>query len=282
MTPLGADDLPLGDERTARYLDRLGIGRSGFVADAEGLATLSRAHLVRFPFENLDVVHAGGVVHDLEAVTAKIVDRGQGGWCFELNGAFARLLASLGYDVLLLGCAVLLDGPSTVIEHLALEVSGGPEAVEPHLVDVGFGESFVRPLRLNTDRPQDGGDGTYALLPSPQGTTMTKEVDGVPDARLRFKRVAHSFGDFAAASHRLQTDPALRWSRVAFATRLLTDGDATPGRVTLRGSNLKVLAPGSDEVAERTVTADEWSDVVRHHFPMLDADRWPPPGNTDG
>ena len=269
----------LSDDDIDRYLGRLGLDRSGVDTDVDGLAELCAVHLERVPFENLDIVFAGGVDHDLAEAVAAVVDRGRGGWCFELNGAFATLLVALGFDVRLLGAAVLLDGPSTVLEHLALEVSGGSADIEPHLVDVGFGDSFVRPLRLNTDREQNGSNGTYALLPSPQGTTLTREVDGVPAAQYRFKRVAHDFADFGPVARQLQTDPTRKWSVTPFATRLLrsSDLDATPGRVTLRGTNLKVQRPGSAWVGEHTVAADEWRDVLAEYFPMLDPARWPPP-----
>ncbi len=269
----------LDDDRVERYVSRLRIDRSTWRADADGLAELCRSHLEQIPFENLDIVFRGSVGHDLDAATDKIVDRGQGGWCFELNGVFARLLVSLGFEVRLLGAAVLLDGPSTVLEHLALEVSGGIDALDPRLVDVGFGESFVTPLRLNTSESQDGGNGRYSLLASPQGTTLARDVDGVPAAQYRFKRVAHAFDDFAGVATVMQTDPERRWSRTAFATRLLLGDESgeTPGRVTLRGSTLKIVRPGTTVVDERTVADDEWSVVVATHFPMIDLDRWPRP-----
>ncbi|MEM1332885.1 MAG: arylamine N-acetyltransferase, partial [Actinomycetota bacterium] len=160
---------PLSDAEADEYLARLGLDRSVVESDAAGLvATLSRAHLTHVPFENLDQVFGAGVAHDLDAGLAKLL-AGRGGWCFELNGSFARLLEHLGHDVLLIGCAVLLDGPSDVLEHVALEVSGGPGGLTPHLVDVGFGDSFVTPLALNRPGPQPGGNGAYELIASPKG-----------------------------------------------------------------------------------------------------------------
>ena len=124
-----------------RYLARIGVDPGSMRSDLDGLTLLQHAHLATVPFENLDLVFADGVAHDRRAALAKIVDDRRGGWCFELNGAFGRLLEALGFDVSLLGAAVLLDGPSTVLEHLALEVSGGVGRIEPHFVDVGFGDS---------------------------------------------------------------------------------------------------------------------------------------------
>lgn len=251
-----------------RYLDRLGLDRPE-ATDLAALAALQRAHLVRVPFENLDIVFAGGVAHDRRRAFDKIVS-GRGGWCFEVNGAFGLLLDALGYDVRLLGAAVLLGGPTTVIEHLLLEVSGGDGDLDPHLVDVGFGDSFTVPVPLNQRGPLDGGSATFELLASPQGTTLAEHVDGVPEARLRFKRVAHDFDDFDAIATSMQIDPDKNWHRKPFATRLTGHGD---DRVWLNHDALKLRRSG--DVEERPVERDEWDALLDEWFAMRRPGPWP-------
>lgn len=241
-----------------RYLDRIGITQPPPI-DLTGLTALQRAHMTAVPFENLDIVFGRGVSVDQQQAVDKVVDDGRGGWCFEVNGAFAALLDALGFDVMLLGAAVLLDGPSAVIDHLALEVA----LDEPYLADVGFGESFIAPLALNRAGPQDGGNGTYELLPSPQGTTLTEHVDGIPEARYRFKRVAHRMDDFEAVSASMQADPERSWGSKPFATRLLDGG---PDRVTLRDGRLKVVRAGAETVTE--LAPDRWDDSLGEWFGM--------------
>ena len=256
-----------------RYLARIGLEPGSFTSDLDGLTTLQQAHLARVPFENLDIVFAGGVAHDRHAAFEKIVDRHRGGWCFELHGPFGQLLQAVGFDVALLGAAVLLDGPSTVLEHVALEVSGGVDGLDPQFVDVGFGASAVRPLTLNRAGPQEGGNGTYEFIGSPQGTTLARLDDGVPAAQLRFKRVAHDFDDFAPVAASMQVDPDKHWRSKPFATRL-TAPDSTD-RVTLTADRLKIeRADGSLE--ERAVDRDEWDGVLDDWFGMQRPGPWPP------
>jgi N-hydroxyarylamine O-acetyltransferase len=254
-----------------RYLARIEVDPRSATADLDGLVTLHHAHLAHVPFENLDIVFGGGVAHDQDRALEKIVDRRRGGWCFELNGAFALLLDAVGFDVTLLGAAVLLDGPATVLDHLALEVAGGRDGLSPHLVDVGFGDSFIRPIALNRTGPQDGGNGTYELFASPEGTTLSRHVDGVPDARFRFKRVAHDFGDFAAIAASLQVDPDKNWSRKPFATRLRSSD--SPYRVTLSTDRLTV--GHAEEPTVRSVERDEWDDVLFEWFEIERPGPWP-------
>ncbi|BAN03414.1 arylamine N-acetyltransferase family protein [Ilumatobacter coccineus] len=255
------------------YLERIGRERPA-AADAATLGDLQYAHLVAVPFENLDIVFAGGVPHDRDEAVGKIL-RGRGGWCFELNGACSMLLDELGYDVKLIGAAVLLDGPSKVLDHLALEVTpresdGDAEVGAPMLVDVGFGDTFVRPLELNRSGPQDGGTNDFEFIPSPQGTTLAEVVDGIPEARYRFKRVAHRFDDFAPAASSMQRDPAKHWRSKPFATRLLGNGT---DRVTLTHDTLKFRRAGTQ--TEQPVARHEWDDALGEWFGVERPGPWP-------
>ena len=244
--------------RVDEYLARIGVDRPSTL-DLDALAALQYAHLVAVPFENLDVFDRVAVSAEQEAVLAKIVDRRRGGWCFEANGAFAWLLEQLGFVVRRLGAAVLLDGPNTVVDHLAIEV----QLDRPYLVDVGFGDSFVRPLDLSNGAPQDGGKAPFQFLPSPQGTTLAEIEDGLPAARYRFKRVAHDLDQFAAASQRLYDDADAHWQRWPFATRLLGEG---ADRVTLLADRLKIRR--GSETVETPVAEAAWNDVLAEWFSL--------------
>ena len=254
----------------ARYLDRLGFVGEPRV-DLDTLVALQLAHLRAVPFENLDVYAGVDVTVDPEDAFAKILDRNRGGWCFELNGAFALLLEALGFDVTRLGAAVLLDGPTVVIDHLCLEVT----LDEPYLVDVGFGDGFVLPIPLNRPGPHDGGVGRFELIPSPQGTTLTRELDGLPAPQYRFKRVSRQLADFEPASRRLQDDKTLVWHTRAFATRLVPEERADRRgryeRVTLVGNQLK-RQHGDDQTdgdsIDVEVPDDDWPATLAEHFDM--------------
>ncbi|MFK8026373.1 MAG: arylamine N-acetyltransferase [Ilumatobacter sp.] len=244
------------------YLDRIGFeGRPSL--DLPTLARLQQLHMTAVPFENLDIA-LGTDPADVDRVTVdavvnvdKIVRGGRGGWCFEVNGAFAVLLEALGFHVVRLGAAVLLSGPSRVVDHLALEV----QLDEAYLVDVGFGESFTRPLALNRTGPQDGGNGTYEFFASPEGTTLTEYVDEVPEARYRFKRVGLEMADFVGISASLQRDETAHWRSKPFATRLLDGG---PDRVTLTRDALKFHR--AEAVERHEVAGGDWNEVLDGWF----------------
>ena len=241
-----------------RYLDRIGVDRPN-ETNIEALTTLMQAHLSTVPFENLDVFARRGVHTDLEHSLSKIVDRRRGGWCFELNGAFAWLLTQLGFPVKRLGAAVLLDGPSDMVDHLTLEVT----LEQPYLVDVGFGESFLQPLVLNMTGPQSGGNDAFEFIPSPKGTTLLRHTDVGPEPQYRFKRVTLQLSDFDPASKYLQETDGLQWTEKPFATRLVDGG---PERLTLLRDRLK--RDNGSEVSETPVSESEWPQILKEHFGM--------------
>lgn len=224
----------------------------------EGLERLQRAHLTAVPFENLDVFHRRGVGTDPSWSVPKIVDRGRGGWCYELNGAFATLLAELGFAVRWIGAGVLpVTGPMP--DHLAIAVT----LERPYLVDVGFGDSFIRPLPLDDPGPHDGGSGQFWFRTQDGLTTLWADGSDGHEAQYQFELAADfTAEDFEPSSRRLQTEPGLSWTERPFATRLLDGG---PDRVTLLSDRIKFRRNGV--TSEHPLTAGaEWRRALSKWF----------------
>ena len=133
----------------AAYIKRLGYSGS-LIPSLETLRNLHRVHILTVPFENLDILHGREIVLDPDALMRKVVERRRGGFCYELNGAFSALLATLGFRVTLLSARVCReDGSfSPEFDHLTLRV----DLDEPWLADVGFGDLFIEPFVANNKR----------------------------------------------------------------------------------------------------------------------------------
>ncbi|KAH7938173.1 hypothetical protein HPB49_021279 [Dermacentor silvarum] len=148
---------PLSDQQTQSYLKQLGVSELS-EPTLDYLNRLIRAHLERVPFENVDVLLERRISLDADAVLGKVTGRGRGGYCFELNSLFGRLLLALGYSVRLRAARVRLTTPDdsaerTRLSHMLLlvELAGG----EPYFVDVAMGH--CDPHRA---LPLRGGDAT--------------------------------------------------------------------------------------------------------------------------
>lgn len=241
---------------TERYLTRIGLNSPPTI-DLEGLEILQRAHLTAVPFENLHIYQRKQVSTAVDWSIPKIVEERRGGWCFEVNGAFAALLSELGFSVRRLAATVLYDNPSPIPTHLTIEVS----LDRPYLVDVGFGDSFIRPLPLDSDGPHDGGTGQYTFTVDGGTTTLVSHDDGETTEHYRFDRKPRVLADFEDASVYLQTQPGLQWTESPFATRLLDGG---PDRVTLLHDRIKFRHNGS--WVEEPVTKEDWAARLQEWF----------------
>ena len=186
---------PEADLDVKAYLER--IGYDGPVGPtAETLRRLHVAHLLAVPFENLSI-HAGEpVVLDDAALFEKIVGRGRGGFCYEANGLFAALLRALGFDVAMLSARVYKDGAGfgPEFDHMALMV----ELEERWLADVGFGDSFREPLRVDERGEQRQGRGSYRVETDGDRLVLARRDEGGGwRPQYSFTLAPHTFADYA-------------------------------------------------------------------------------------
>ena len=241
-----------------RYLERIGYG--GWVRpDLATLAALQRAHLTTVPFENLDVYYRTGVEVGADWALDKVLERGRGGWCFELNTAFAELLRAIGFEVALRAAEVLFSGqPPETPDHLVLQVSADDR---PWLVDVGFGDAFCRPLALDVEAVQNGESRPYRVRRDDDFVLLETQDDGDWRRQYRFGPVDVELDVFEPASARLQNTEGLHWTETRFATRLFPGG-----RVTLLHDRLKFTREVG--VVEELVDEDRWHVELDRWFDM--------------
>jgi N-hydroxyarylamine O-acetyltransferase len=240
------------------YLARIGADRPQR-ADLEALRTLQRAHLGTVPFENLSI-HLGEEIRlDDEGLLDKIVRRRRGGFCYEVNGAFALLLRHLGYTVTMHSARTWgRDGYGIPMDHLALQVHLDGVA---WLVDVGFGRFIHYPIRLDTTAPQPDPGGVYVVTPhdNPAGRPdLDISSDDGHEYRLDARPL--ELADFGPTCWYQQTSPRSHFTRSLTCSRLTDDG----GRVTLSGH--KLIRTQNNERTETMLTDEETMQVYRTQF----------------
>src|SRR4030095_11130334 len=126
-------------------------------------------HLRTVPFENLSIHLGEPIVLEDDALFTKIVEKRRGGFCYEANGLFAALLRSLGYegDMLSAGGAGDEGDFRRDFDHMCLVVTIRDSSAQRWLVDVGFGDSFLEPLRLEAGEQVQGTRAYRIVLNSP-------------------------------------------------------------------------------------------------------------------
>ncbi len=241
------------------YLDR--IGYSGPTDPCpETLRALHLAHLFAVPFENLDIHLGREIICDESRFLHKVIDERRGGFCYELNGAFAALLRELGFQVSLLAAGVTRpdgsDGPE--FDHLTLRV----DLDQPWLADVGFGDSFLEPLRLQPNLEQAQIGRVYRL-------TQIEDVFNLEVwPRDRWKRQyaftlqPRQLAEFAAMCHYQQTSPDSHFTQHRICSRATPDG-----RITLTDG--KLIETHDGVRSERTLSEAEWTACLRDLFDVV-------------
>ena len=216
------------------YLDRVKFAGAPKV-DLDTLRRLHRGHVENIPYENLDVQFGRKVSRDPEAIFDKIVTRGRGGWCYEMNGLLSWALRDIGFDVTHMAGGVMRAavGDEMVGNHLVLKV----QLDRPYIADVGFGDGLIEPVPLaHGPVPQrrfafaleDLGGDWWRFHNDPGGAAASFDFQA--------RRADEALLDGKCAW--LQTAPVSPFVQNAVVQRHLPDGFAV-----MRGRTLKAMGP---------------------------------------
>ena len=244
----------------AAYLDRIGMNRPA-VLDATALGALHLAHQRTVPFENLSIHLGEPISLDEAGLIAKIVTRRRGGFCYELNGAFALLLEELGAQVRRVAARVYGGegqlGP--LFDHLALVVHL-PDGSGPWLADVGFGAHSSYPLRFDARDAQDDPGGRFVLADTPDGDVEVAK-DGQPQYRI--ERRERALADFVPTCWWQQTSPDSHFTWSTICSRLIADG-----RISLSDRTL-IRTSGGARTEQDLGSDDAVLAAYREHFGVV-------------
>jgi N-hydroxyarylamine O-acetyltransferase len=213
------------------------------------LRDLHAAHLRAMPFENLSVRRGEPIVLEEGALFDKMVRHRRGGFCYELNGLFAALLAALGFRVALLAGRVGVEG--IPFDHMALRV----DLDEAWLADVGFGDSFLVPLRLSSREPQEGGDGRrYRIADVDGGLLLSRERDATWERQYAFTLETWLLSAYAEGCRYHSTSPKSHFTQRTVVSRATELGRVTMSErrliFTERGVRREVELAGDAAVAQ--------------------------------
>ncbi len=225
------------------YLSRIGYEGSR-EPTYETLRQLHVRHLLAVPFENLDIHWKRPIVVDVDRFLHKVIGERRGGFCYELNGAFAALLRELGFDVTMLSARVIsADGTfGPEFDHMTLLVNG------EWIADVGFGESSLVPLNID-GTPEDGYralNGEYQVL-----------RDGEWCTDYLFTLQPRELHEFEPMCDYQQTSPQSPFTKKKVITLAREDG-----RITLTADKLIATKNG---VREETAVED-WEKALFETF----------------
>jgi N-hydroxyarylamine O-acetyltransferase len=248
------------------YLKR--IDYDGVIyTDLQTLQSLQQHHVFSIPFETLDIHHHIPIILGVDSLYQKVILDRRGGYCYELNTLFHRLLSVSGFNVQMIAGRLLHGhGYGREFEHMALivELEG-----KKWLVDVGYGDFSLRPLAIEAGAIQSDGRTFYQIV---DGISVDgKEYMGVAkwnDSKQTFKieyiftLTPRGLHEFSEMNHFHQT------SRESHFARSLICSLPTPdGRISIINNKLIRSSNGNKQV-KQIVDEDHRDKILEKYFHM--------------
>ena len=192
----------------AGYLNRIGLSEAPRPT-LEWLNALIWQHQTHVPFEDLNTRRLNVPVNlEIPALYDKIVTKRRGGYCYELNALFCRLLLDLGFDARQVFCRVVRGRdflPPCAHEAIVVDLDG-----QLYFCDVGFGG----PMPAGALRIEDGyvedirGEHFRMDRFDPYWWTISRQTsEGAWEAVLQFNTFPQLPQEFLAANMKSAMDP---------------------------------------------------------------------------
>ena len=216
--------------------------------DIASLQELQERHVFAIPFETLDIYNRIPIILRLESLFQKVILDRRGGYCYELNTLFHRLLSLCGFKVSMISGRILHGhGYGQEFEHMALlvEVDG-----KDWLVDVGYGDFSFRPLAIQPGEVQSDGRNYYQIVDKLVvdgreylGAAKWNHSKQAFKIEYIFSLTPRSLTEFSPMNHFHQTSAASH-----FAGRLICSLPTAEGRISLINNKLIRTEHGHKQV----------------------------------
>lgn len=245
------------------YCARIGY-RGPRTPTLETLRALVELHPAAIVFEAIDVLLKWGVDLDPAAVDAKLIQRRRGGYCYEQNGLFKRVLATIGFDVEgLIGRVrwmATAGRPPMPRSHMALRVT--LDGV-PWLVDVGIGGCVpTAPLRLDSSEPQPTQHEAFRIIPFGAALLVQARLGDVWQPMYELFQEPQLDVDYEPANWFMSTHPTSH-----FRHELIVARTTNEARYTLLNGRLTIRRPGG-QMERRSLDADGIEQALAEVFAL--------------
>jgi N-hydroxyarylamine O-acetyltransferase len=252
------------------YLRR--IDYTGELTPTAGtLAALHLAHATHIPFENLDILLGRSIRLAAEDLERKLVADRRGGYCFEQNLLFSRVLEQVGFTVTrLIGRVRYRTAAVLPRTHMMLLV----EAEGGHwIADVGFGaEGLLLPVPFGDGAESRQFLWTYRVVPESEtgaavprpGVWVMQSLrdDGWIDM-YALTLEPQELIDFEVANHYTSTHPSSR-----FMQTLAVQLAGPEARLLLRNREL-TIDRGASSSTRMLEDQDEVLRVLAESFGLV-------------
>lgn len=243
------------------YLNRMGLSEAP-KADLDGLNALIWAHQTHVPFEDLNTGWLGLPVSlEIPALYDKIVVRRRGGYCYELNALFTRLLVDLGFDARRVFCRMVRGRDFLPpCAHQGIVVAIGDRL---YFCDVGFGGPMPAGALEIADGVGRDVRGEYFRIDrfDDYWWTVSRNTSaGEREAIIQFNTFPQTPQEFIAANMKSALDPESIFVRQVLVNLRTGDGalSVTDGVFTVYSGGEAHSEPIPDDAALRRILRERF------------------------
>lgn len=253
------------------------IAQGNDTTSIKDLEIVMRKYLKENTFNNLEILLSDASILSLniDHLLDKILQKREGGYCFEHNKLFFHYLKSSGFDCQALLARVVyardIDAPRT---HRFSIITLDKQR---YLVDVGFGPyTPSRPIPLDTKRVKCQNDMTYKVLNSDNGTyKLVIEKESKDFVLYTFTIAETTESDFNLANYYTNTHPSSKFvnelivskrtdTHVIFITNLSYVTLSKDKRQTIEITNSAQLKQILSNDFNIDITMDQANKVYNH------------------
>ena len=226
------------------------------------LKKLQKAHLLKVPFENLDIIAKIPIDLNTEKLYHKIVINNRGGFCYELNGMFFYLLKTIGFKVKMVSGRVYnkKKGYGAEFDHMAIITR---IKKNDYLTDVGFGEFAFAPLKIEVNKVQEDRRGIFKIEEYDSKYLKVSKHDTnkwIPEYIFSMQSRELNEYENMCYYHQTSSDSHFTWKRIC---SLPTE----KGRITITGNTLNITE-GEDHTEKHINNENELKKYLKEYFSM--------------
>ncbi len=222
-----------------------------------GLNHLLFAQLTSIPFDSLDVWGAGICPSlKLQDIYEKIVEKGRGGYCFELNTFFRSLLNALGFDAYQ-AVAYILDlhgDPQPPTHNVVLCDLDGVR----YFMDVGYGG----PVPYKAMELKEGSQHGFVLRKKDLWYVYRETTEGLQPLTA-FQEAPATINDLIPLNFYVSQRPDIHFRHVIHLNQRNADGSI----YSLDGKQFKIHSASGTTIRELTAI-EEVKEIMRTYYHM--------------
>lgn len=240
------------------YLQRI-QARPNISGTLSDLTHLQMQHVQNVPFENMDIMDRQPLSLDTSQLYEKMVNRNQGGICFELNAAFHYLLQAFGFNARIVGGTTYIGGAWFELEDCHMGILVDVEN-RTYLVDVGFGGKTPRKPVPLTGEEVETVEGWYRVTQEGETGYLQHRADQTWNTMYCFSFEEKPLSYFVPKCEWMETAAGSPFNGSLFVTMAVENG-----RKTLSGRSLTVVE-GRDGKSKSRVVENQVSDTLKDEF----------------